>query len=466
MPAKTKRITKQQKVRKFKRLVDRLPRRTLFIAIFALFGLGVIFVKATSPVDNNFITSVADLGKISQPANFLGRDGGDSALVGGKVTWIFGDTLYAPTVPTTGDLFRSATAAIGNINNPTQVTDPLDARKVPNQLIPHTPAEQAYNIAHRDGNDRYALWPSTIATRGDGNSAWVYFNDLLISGGKWTTQGTGIAVLGANSTLATRQPGFLFSASEPPFRKALVVGNTLYAYSGAAGQSLCEVSRVPLDQAGTRGAYQFWNGTAWVSAIGQAKKVIPCSNMGYSVMYNRALKSYVEAIIPNYSKTVYFSYAPAPEGPWSTPIKGVDLPHGSADKWLYVPNMHPELSQDGDKSVFLSYSGDGGTVRLLKLSIKPPTNGESASQLAAASYGTALGQPAAPKAKAPSSSSSKTATPAAEAPAPSAATATVEAPAAKATTPTVASTKKLNLWQRFNLYLRRHWNAVIKSLSS
>lgn len=463
MPQKSKRLTKQQKVRKFQRLVDRLPKRAMFILIFALFGFIVLFTRASTPIDNNFITGVADLGKISQPPNFFGRDGGDSALVGGKVTWIFGDTLYAPTVPTTGDLFRSATAAIGGISNPIQVTDPLDSRKAPNQLIPHTAAEQAYNIAHKDGNDRYALWPSTIITRSDGNSAWVYFNDLLISGGKWTTQGTGIAVLGANSTLATRQPGFVFAANEPPFRKALAVGNMLYVYAGASGQSLCEVSRVPLDQAANRGAYQFWNGSSWVATISQAKKVIPCSNMGYSVMYNRALKSYVEAIIPNYSKTVYFSYAPAPEGPWSTPIKGVDLPHAAGDKWLYVPNMHPELSQDGDKTVYLSYSGDGSTVKLLKLSLQPPANGESASKLAAAAYGTALASAPAKSPAASSKSSAGTAAPAAPTTTPSAATAVV-APQAESTAATT-STRKLSWWQRFNLYLKRHWNALVTSLS-
>lgn len=465
MPAKSKRITKQQKVHRFKKLVDRLPKRTLFIAIFMLFGLGVIFVKATTPVDSNFITSVADLGKISQPANYLGRDGGDSALLGGKVTWIFGDTLYAPTVPVTGDLFRSATAAIGNISNPTQVTEPLDSRKAPNQLIPHTAAEQAYNIAHKDGNDRYALWPSTIATRSDGNSAWVYFNDLLISGGKWTSQGTGIATLGANSTQANRLPGFLFAANEIPFRKALPVGNMLYVYSGAAGQSLCEVSRVPLDQAATRSAYQFWNGSAWVSSISLAKKVIPCSNLGYAVMYNKALKSYVEALIPNFSKAVYFSYAPSPEGPWSTPIKGFDLPHDAKATWLYAPNMHPELSTDGDKTVFLSYSGGTTAVQLMKINLQPPANGESASKLAAASYGTALGQAPAPKAKAPTSSSSGGApAPTAETPVPSAATPVAADPAKTAAAST--STRKLSWWQRLNLYMRRHWNAIIKNLSS
>lgn len=462
--AKTKKAPPKSKTsRKFRLPFKRFPKKTVFIGAFALFGFLVIFVKATTPVDTNFITSVTDLGSISQPANFTGRDGGDSALVGGKVTWIFGDTLYAPTAPTfTGDLFRSATAAIADVNNPTQVSEPLDSRKAPNQLIPHTPEEQAYNIAHRSGSDRYALWPSAIIPKGDGNSAWVLFNDLLISGGKWTTQGTGIASLAANSTLASRQPGMLFAANEQPFRKALVVGSMLYLYS-SSGQSLCAVARAPVDQANVRGAYQFWNGSTWVASIGQAKNIIPCSNMGYSVMYNRALKSYVEAIIPNYSKAVYFSYAPAPEGPWSTPIKGFDLPGVKEGSPPYVPNFHPEFSKDGDRTVYLSYSGSTTTVRLVKIGIQPPANGEAASKLAAASYGTAI--PSATKAApaAGSSANAGAATPTAT----NDTQATTNTPASNTTAHKKTTTKqaKLSLWQRINLYLKRHWNAFIDSLS-
>lgn len=182
-------------------------------------------------------------------------------------------------------------------------------------------------------------------------------------------------------------------------------------------------------------------------------------------MYNKALKSYVEALIPNFSKAVYFSYAPSPEGPWSTPIKGFDLPHDAKATWLYAPNMHPELSTDGDKTVFLSYSGGTTAVQLMKINLQPPANGESASKLAAASYGTALGQAPAPKAKAPTSSSSGGApAPTAETPVPSAATPVAADPAKTAAAST--STRKLSWWQRLNLYMRRHWNAIIKNLSS
>lgn len=439
-----------------------LKKASIFIALFLAVGATIVFVKASTPVDNNFITSISEVGRISQPPNYSGRDGGDSALVGDRVTWIFGDTLYAPNIPVTGDLFRSATAAIGSITNPTQVTEPLDAHNAPNQLIPHTAEEQAYNIAHRSGADRYALWPSTIIPKSDGKTAWVFFNDLLISGGKWITQGTGIALLGANSTLATRQAGFIFTASEVPFRKAIVVGEMAYVYSGESGQKYCKVSRVPRDQANSRAAYQFWDGNSWQSDINKAKAIIPCSNMGYAVMYNRTLKSYVEALIPNYSKAVYFSYAAAPEGPWSTPIKGFDLPLDDPKNTPYVPNFHSELSTDNDKTVYLTYSGSTTTVRLMKITLQAPDSGQKASDLAAASYGLSQAAPtpkASPKQKAPSTSSS---TPTTTQKTPI--TSSTEDPESKSVAPSRAPDSKLSWWQRVNLYLRRHWNALMDKL--
>jgi hypothetical protein len=127
--------------------------------------------------------------------------------------------------------------------------------------------------------------------------------------------------------------------------------------------------------------------------------------------------------------------------------------------------MHPELSQDGDKTVFLSYSGDGGTVRLLKISLQPPASGESASKLAAAAYGTAL---PAPTAKAPSTSNKSSAGNSAAAPAASPSTPAQETTPATMTpgkTKVASSTRKLSFWERMNLYIKRHWNALISSLS-
>lgn len=344
----------------------------IFVGLFAAIGILVIwFARASVVPTNTYITKITDLGFLTFSTPNAPRDGGNSALVGGKVLWNFGDTFYVPKVPKfTGDLFRSSTAAIGNLSNPTQLSEPVDAKGAPYQFIPYTPEQLAYNIAKNNGSDRYTIWPSGMVTRPGGTSAFVFYFTLLIQPDKWINQGVGLATVEANSTVAQRQVNTLFAANEPSFREPLLVGDTVYVYA-ACGAKVCPVARVPISQVPTRSAYQFWNGTSWVSDISQAKPVLPSSSLGGTVMYNRSLKSYVLAYIQDYSHGIYFSYAPAPEGPWTAPIRAIDLP---TDKQEYVPNFHPELSTDNDISVFISYflSGSGNGIKLLKLTLNPP----------------------------------------------------------------------------------------------
>jgi len=361
-----------------KLLSNRREKRILLIisvVLFLIVGITIIwFANASVSPTKTYVAKITDLGFLTFSTPNTGRDGGNSALVGGKVLWGFGDTFYAPKVTKfTGDLFRSATAALGNTSNPTQLAELVDTQGAPYQFIPYTPEQLAYNTAANKGNDRYAMWPSSIVTRPGGNSAFVYFFTLLIQPGEWKNQGVGIATAEANNTVAQRQTNVLFSPSEPSFRKALVVGEIVYVYAECASK-LCPVARAPLAQATSRLAYQFWNGTTWVSDVGQAKAVIPSSNLGTTIMYNRSLKTYVSANIQNYSHGIYFSYAAAPEGPWTTPIRAIDLP---ADKQEYAPNFHQELSSDNDRSVFISYTlaGLGGGIKLLKVALDPPVDG-------------------------------------------------------------------------------------------
>lgn len=346
----------------------------LLIGVGVFVGIGVLVVwlaNASIEPTKTYIAKVTDLGNLTYSTPNSPRDGGDSAIIGGRVVWNFGDTFYVPKVTKfTGDLFRSATAALGTTTNPTQLTEPIDTNGAPYQLIPYTPEELAYNIAKTNGSDRYAIWPSGIVTRPGGNSAYVFFFTLLIQPGNWQNKGVGVATLDANSTVAQRQVNVLFPPNEPSFRKPLVVGNILYLYA-ACGAKVCPVARVPIDQVPVRSAYRFWNGTDWVADVAQAKPILPSTSLGGTVMYNRTLKSYVLATIQDYSHAIYFSYAPAPEGPWTTPIKAIDLP---ADKQEYVPNFHPEFSTDNDVSVYISYStgGKGGGIKLLKVTLNPP----------------------------------------------------------------------------------------------
>jgi hypothetical protein len=311
------------------------------------------------------VISVEDVGAVGMPENVTARDGGISANVGGRLTWVFGDTFYRPTKPLPQGDFRpvSATAGVAPPDNPLALTGTADGYGVPDQLIPYNSDEP--NLAP---DDRYALWPASIITEPGGNTAMIYYQQTHITKAKWIDGYTSVAQIKPGETVANRLPVRLFEPGEPSFRKPVVVGDTVYLYDACA--DTCKVAKVSTDKMADRASYTFWDGRTWSSDITKAKKVLPGAGGGFSVAYSEALNSFVEVAIGFGSHTFYMRTASKPEGPWSSPKKvyEADSQHSA-----YVPNFQPELFEDNGRVLAFSYSRDlgnfNGDIRLLKLEL-------------------------------------------------------------------------------------------------
>ncbi|MDQ2806155.1 MAG: DUF4185 domain-containing protein [Chloroflexota bacterium] len=334
---------------------------------------------ATVQVRTVVTDEVRELGSLPNPPTVRGRDGGSSGVLGGQMLWTFGDTIFTkPNEQGAGGIANSA--ALAPLDDPTAITATLDAAGAPVPLLPYTEEETRYNQAHGNrGDDRLALWPAEVVALAD-RSALVFYQKLAIHPGAFNFEAlaVGLARIAPGSTVAQRDPGVLFAKPEPLFTDGAVVkGDQLYLYACApAGQldSACKVGRVARAQAGERGAYRFWNGSAWVMDATQATPVLRGPTSGVSVAWNSYLGQYLAVYSGIVSSKVLLRTAPQPEGPWSTPVVAFAGEPAAQGQWDYAGREHPELAQEGGKILYVSYyrplKGLQGELRLVQLRLK------------------------------------------------------------------------------------------------
>lgn len=324
------------------------------------------------------VASVRDIGAVRMPPKLVGRDGGNSGLIGGKILWVFGDTFWS-FAAADGATFRTNTAALADPSLPLATTEPTDSKGAPSQFIPFTAAEKQFNDSTGKPDDRIALWPGSIIPSGSGGLA--FFVKLHVRGNlNYEFLGIGLARVAAGSTTATRDPGLIFGPTDPHFNLAMLTSDYLYVYGDIAGgnSSNFGVGRVAPQDVSTRSAYRFWNGTGWVADVTKIASVISNAPGGASVSYNPYLRQYVAAHAGILSKSMFLRTAPRPEGPFSAPIEafaGLEPGGGGGFAVNYAGLEHPELSKEGGKILAVTYSHPlpgflQGEVRLVEVTLR------------------------------------------------------------------------------------------------
>ncbi len=307
------------------------------------------------------INAVREIGAIGKPASVAVRDGGASAIIGGKLLWYFADTIFRPR-SVDGVNLRANTAALADPATPLIVNEPLDANGAPYQFVPFTPEEQAYN---ESSDDRIALWPGSVVP--NGQKGIVFYSKWKILPGPLNYEfiGTGIASVKKGKTVAVRAPRFLFNAPEPSFDQANLIGSYVYVYGRIRNGSQflpVGVARVPLEEIGRRSAYRFWNGSDWVSDINQVEPVLYSIPGSVSVSYNAHLGKYLAIHSALFSEKILMHVADKPEGQWSAPVEAF-TGRASAEGYNYAAREHPELARDNGQTIFITYFNPQGALR-------------------------------------------------------------------------------------------------------
>jgi hypothetical protein len=297
-------------------------------------------------------------GALGHPAVVTARDGGASVAIGGKILWLFDDTLMTVT-GADGFSYRSSTAAWGDGPSLT-LAEPLDAAGAPFQLLPYTADELTYNQTNGP-MERFALWPGSAIAASD-TQALIFFQYLKVHPGSLNYEGlgTGTATLAAGETVASRTPDLLFPPSVPGFSVGAVVAGGfvhLYACDPVPGalDSDCRVARAATADAATATAWTTWDGAAWNPDLTKGVPVLHGAPGDLSVSWNDHLGAYLAVHSAIFSNDVVFHTAPGPEGPW-TGAAPLFTGEGHAGVSNYAGKEHPELATDGGRGLFVTYA--------------------------------------------------------------------------------------------------------------
>ncbi len=326
------------------------------------------------------VASTREMGILTQPAAVVGRDGGSSALVGGRVLWTFGDTFYS-RMSADGTNFRSNTAALSDPASPVATTEPLDGNGTPAQAVPFTAEEKAYNDSTGRPDNRIALWVGSVVNDVDG-SGLAFVSKLYVRPGLLNYEDIGIALarFAPGRTTADRYLGLLFRENEPGFSNAFVHEGQVYAFGPMRGANRRQyaVARAPLNQARERAAYRFFSGTDWVADVAGAVGVMRDIPGVVSVSYNAHLRQFLAVHSAPLSSRVVMRSAPRPEGPWSEPLDMFTGMPPTSTGGLgvdYAGVEHPELAAEGGRRVFVSYHRPlaaflSGEMRLVEVTFR------------------------------------------------------------------------------------------------
>jgi hypothetical protein len=134
-------------------------------------------------------------------------------------------------------------------------------------------------------------------------------------------------------------------------------GGYTYIYGSDINQSTdtiegMKIARVIDGQVLDTAAWDYWNGSTWVTGESNAVAV-PSIDQLTGVMANPGGAGYIAVSVPGSvytDKTVDFSYACSPEGPWTTPQPVYTIPQIAEypNEVAYMATFHPELSVNGD----------------------------------------------------------------------------------------------------------------------
>ena len=332
-----------------------------------------------------------DMGALRFASSIRGRDGGASALFGGRSVWVFGDTpLQREAVD--GSTWRTATFTTTADVDPTDglgpFIEPLDENGAPGQLIPFTLDEVGYNALRSPPNcsddcePKWVLWPGPLVTDPTTGRGLLFYEKIK----DWVSAGTSVATWRTPDSPVQRvvvapgsdEPTLLFPAGDAPMGQgATVLDGWLYAYGCTHigfFEFPCIVGRAPVERALERTAWRFWDGLVWGTEAESAATVM-LGNSIMSMQYNPMIGKLI-MVYSAPDDTIVIRTADAPEGPWSDEqVVYHARPPEDPEGWIYDATVHPELTRDNGRTVYVSYSRQTGflssEMRLVELTLAP-----------------------------------------------------------------------------------------------
>lgn len=331
------------------RTFDKMDHKIFYTGIILIACLALASCRKDSRIPTFKVDSAKELGPLSKPATLVGRDGGQSALISGKIIWLFGDSFFDRKGVDSAQ-FHTNTAAQSTTDNPLVISEPLDANGVPVQFIPFTAEEKHFNDSLNNPNDRIGLWPTGIVTA-DNVNALVFYSKVYLKS-PWQDFGIGIAKYQVGQIAAVRNSDLLFKFPEPNFQTPFLDNGYLYLYGKLRDKAGSGIARALIANIEDRASYEFWNGSAWTKDISSAARTLDES--GGSFSYNHYHKQFIHIYNEFANNAVFIQFSDKPEGPWS--VKQILYETiAPAQDFNYIAVEHPELSKNNGKTIYISY---------------------------------------------------------------------------------------------------------------
>jgi hypothetical protein len=314
-------------------------------------------------------------------AKIQGGDGGQSVVVGGRSYWLFGDTLF---LPSSGKQIEPNAIAWS--------TSGGDAAACPRLTYFARNAIGAPFIP-KDGS--LTVWPGG-AYAVDDHTFDVYTVYVYGSGpyAYWIGE-VGLARVGTRTMQVTTLARSLWNATsgfeDQPISATpadIVDGYLRVEIETKLGDHL--LARVRPDAMADASAYEYWDGQAWQHQTSQARPLWPHEHAtdalrklatfdsGESIAYNAYLRKYV-AVVNVGVNAIGARVADRIEGPWSAPVTWIDCTKISqpALPSCYSPSQHAELTTDGGRGIFLTFTRMGTyDVMAYRVELGPPGGGK------------------------------------------------------------------------------------------
>lgn len=369
------------------------------------------------------VVEATDAGRLTFEPLIHCRDGGTSGLWQGRSIWLFGDTVttrpaasglnwlsntacfidshtkeaanHADGLERLDDSAKSAAKPVAERArkefarmelSELTFTEISERTKVPEEFIPWTAEEKAFNSLHftfdvpGEKRERFAIWPGPLVASADDQSALVFFANLTAGpNGAWDFHGTGRSIaVWRDFDQSPERAEILFSEEDIQLGDAACrVDETVYAY-GCQSQTLSWpmlLGRVAFDQANDRKAWEFYAGNGcWSKNANDAVSVFDGAPMA-SVHYNAAFHCFLAVYTQPLANRLVLRTAPAPEGPWSAAVEIAPCLPTTFSIGCYAGVAHPEFARENGQVEFVTYYRETGffqgEIRVVKVRLAP-----------------------------------------------------------------------------------------------
>lgn len=359
---------------------------------------GVAAAQSTPPGPT--VVSVDDLGHSYQNPDIIGRDGNESTLFNGVSFWGFSDTPL--TVPNNNgknwdDNSAAWTTDLNGADGLDLDHDIADANGVPEEFLPHTPQELAFNARHAGSGTHCqvkpcgledSLWNGPLVTDQANDQMLSFYSSLIrpVANG-WKTLGFGIATISSDYTVtrpienpASKYPTLLYVGSDYGPNAALTVGDELYTYFCKGGFLIenCVLGRAPIASATSSSSWTYLTAQrTWSPTMTDGAVVFHGGAAGSDVTWDPGLDAYLATYMPPESNDVVAQTAPNLWGPWSSPTTLFTGATPEANSVDYAGWAHPEFSSDNGLTQYIAYyhpiDGLTGETRWVQVDFAPPS---------------------------------------------------------------------------------------------